>query len=306
LKKNGKSPRYVVLRQIYDKYIRGLPVDALIPTIAHVALSPSVHAVITDERTDFIDTRQAFEDINLMQTLPSIFSDWKIRLDDELIRMVQVDLSEPFTKDQLLLATTVFYCDSCHIDLFYPQVLVHRCPRPFKAIVVNCLECRPWNFSRNIKFYPHVHQAAVDIIDILGLDPKTVTAKDMMVRNSVLQCLDCRATRQGRMTMIWSRGIEHSREQHNCRPSMVSWKVPGDEGQLTLQARLAQALSANDCLDSVRPRFMCGVCRRKETLVGLKQHLSLAHEIQNPGEHDILPHPDAIQAPMPCVLPETD
>ena len=33
---------------------------------------------------------------------------------------------------------------------------------------------------------------------------------------------------------------------------------------------------------------------------------SFRHEIQNPGEHDILSHPDAIQAPMPCVLPETD
>ena len=42
-----------------------------------------------------------------------------------------------------------------------------------------------------------------------------------------------------------------------------------------LQARLAQALAASDCLNSV-PRFMCGVCRRKETLVGLKEHLSSA------------------------------
>ena len=201
------SSRYVVLKEIYDVYIRGLPADALIPTIADVALSPSVHAIIMDQRTDFIVTQQTFEDINLMQTLPSIFSDWKIRLDDELIRMVQVELSEPFTKEQLVLATTVFYCDSCHIDLFYPRVLVHRCPIPFKAIVVNCLECPLWNSSRNIKFYRHVHQAAVDIIDILGFDPKAVTAKDMMVRNSVLQCLDCRATRQERMTMIWHRAV---------------------------------------------------------------------------------------------------
>ena len=201
------SSRYVVLREIYDEYIRGLPADALIPTISDVTLSPSVDAIITDERTDFIVTRQTFEDINLMQNMPSIFSDWKIRLEDELIRMVQVKLSEPFTKDQLLLATTVFYCDACHIDLFYPQVLVHRCPIPFRDIVVNCLECPAWNSSGNIKFDRNVHQAAVDIIDILVLDPKVVTAKDMTVRNSVLQCLDCRATYQGRMTMIWSRAV---------------------------------------------------------------------------------------------------
>ena len=201
------SSRYVVLRQIYDRYILELPADALIPTVKDVALSPPVHAIITDERTDFEVTQQTFEDINLMQTLPSIFSDWKIRLDDELVRMVQVGLSEPFTKDQLLLATTVFYCGACHIDLFYPQVLVHRCPTPFKAIVVNCLECPAWNSSGNIKFARYGHQAAIDIINILGLDPKTVTAEDMSVRNSVLQCLDCRATRQGRMTMIWSLAV---------------------------------------------------------------------------------------------------
>ena len=201
------SSRYVVLQKIYDEYIRGLPADALIPTVADVDLFPPVHAIITDERSDFIVTRQTFEDINLMQTLPSIFSDWKIRLDDELVRMVQVELSEPFTKDQLLLATTVFYCSACDIDLFYPQVLVHRCPVPFKVSVANCLECPAWNSSGNIKFDGNVHQAAIDIIDILGLDPKTVTAEDMSVRNSVLQCLDCRATRQGRMTMIWSRAV---------------------------------------------------------------------------------------------------
>jgi hypothetical protein len=201
------SSRYAVLQKIYDEYIRGLPADALIPTVADVALSPPVHAIIADERTDFVVTRQTFEDVNLMETLPSIFSDWKIRLDDELIRMVQVKLSEPFTKDQLLLATTVFYCDACHVDLFYPQVLVHRCPTPFRIDVVNCLECPAWNSSGNIKFNRNVHQAAIDIIDMLGLDPKVVTAEDMTVRNSVLQCLDCRATRQGRMTMVWSRAV---------------------------------------------------------------------------------------------------
>jgi hypothetical protein len=192
------SSRYVVLQKIYDEYIHGLPADALIPTVADVALSPPVHAIITDERTDFIVTRQTFEDINLMETLPSIFSDWKIRLDDELIRMVQVELSEPFTKDQLLLATTVFYCEACHINLFYPRVLVHRCSSGiFHA----------WNSSGNIKFDRDVYQAAIDIINILGLDPKTVTAEDMTARNSVVQCLNCGTARLGRMTMIWSRAV---------------------------------------------------------------------------------------------------
>ena len=200
------ASRYFDLREIYDEYISGLPADALIPTVADVALTPSVDAIIKDERTD-IDTRKTFGDINLMQTLPSIFSDWKIRLDDELVRMVKMEFSETFTKDQLLLATTVFYCGACHIELFYPRVLVHRCPIPFKDIVVNCLECPAWNSSGNIKFNKNIHQAAIDIIDILGLDPKTVTAEDMTVKNSVLQCLDCRITRHGRMTMIWSRAV---------------------------------------------------------------------------------------------------
>ena len=101
---------------------------------------------------------------------------------------------------------------------------------------------------------------------------------------------------------------------------MISWKVPGHDGQLTLQARIAQAFAD---LESVLPKFMCGVCRRKETLVELKQHLLLAwvnllylenwfiflsfrHGIQNPGEHDILFHPDAIRALLPFSLPETD
>ena len=76
--------------------------------------------------------------------------------------MVRVRLSEPFTKDQLLLAT-----------LFYPQVLVHQCLPPYNTI----------EFDRN------VHQATIDIIDILGLDPKVVTFEDM--------CLDC--VREGRL-----------------------------------------------------------------------------------------------------------
>ena len=198
------TSRYDILRKICDEYIRGLPDNALIPTVADIALSPSVYAIIVDERTDFIVTRQTFEDINLMQTFPSIFSDWRIRLDNELIGMVQVKISEPFTKDQLLLATTVFYCDTCHIDLFYPHVLIHRCP---SSIATYRLGYPAWNSSGNIKFDRNAHQAAIDIIDILGLDPKVVTAEDMTVSNRVLQCLDCRATRQGRMTMIWSRAV---------------------------------------------------------------------------------------------------
>jgi len=221
--------------------------------------------------------------------------------------MVQVKLSEPFTKDQLLLATTVFYCGVCQMDLFYPQVLVHKCSTSLYQSNPGPTQYLAWNSCGNIKFVRNVHQAVIDIINILGLDPNTVTADDMIVSNRVLQCLDCRATRQGRMTMIWSRAVEHSRKEHNRLPSMISWKVPGPEGQSTLQARLAQTFAASsDHLNSVQPRFMCGVCRRRKTLVGLNQHLLSAHGIQNPGEHDILFHPDAIQASMPCVLPETD
>ena len=209
LRQISLSSRYVVLQNFYNEYICGLPADhdALIPNIADVALFPPLRAILTDERNDFRVTRQTFVNINLMRTLPSIVSEWRLRLDDQLIRMVQVKISEPFTKDQLLLATTVFYCDTCHIDLFYPQVLIHQCSPPCKNIVVNPLQCPTWNSSENIKFDRNVHQAAIDIIDILGLDPKFVTAEDMAVRNSVLQCLDCRATRQGRKTMIWSRAV---------------------------------------------------------------------------------------------------
>ena len=96
------SSLYAVLQRLYNEYKRGLPADALIPMVADVGLSPSVHAIITDEQT----------------------IDWKVRLDDKLARMVQAKLSEPFTKDRLLLAITVFYCDACN------QVLVHTCSRP--------------------------------------------------------------------------------------------------------------------------------------------------------------------------------
>ena len=182
------SSRCVVLQEICNKYIRGLPDDALIPTIADIALSPLINPIITDERTDFKVTRQTFEDLNLMQILPSIFSDWKIRLDDELVRMVQVELSEPFTKDQLLLATTVFYCDTCRINLFYPRVLVHECSSTYQR---NPFECPAWNSSGNIKFNRDLHQATIDIIDILGLNPKVVTFEDMTDSNIVPQCLNC-------------------------------------------------------------------------------------------------------------------
>ena len=52
-------------------------------------------------------------------------------------------------------------------------------------------------------------------------------------------------------------------------------------------------------------------CRRKllfgdYDICGLVYFLSCRHGIQNPGAHDILSHPDAIQAPLPCVLPEID
>ena len=142
--------------------------------------------------------------MNFIQALPSIVSDWKVRLDDKLVLMVQAKISEPFTKDQLLLATTVFYCGACHMELFYPQVLVHQCSSSYQKTVESPLRCRAWNSSRNIKFSRNVHQAAIDIIDILGLDPKSVTADDMTVKNRKLQCLDCRTCREGRMTMIWN------------------------------------------------------------------------------------------------------
>ena len=88
------------------------------------------------------------------------------------------------------------------MDLFYPQVLVHKCSTLYRSNLPLA-----WNSSGSIIFDRNVHQAAIDVIDILGLDPKSVTAEDMIASNRVLQCLDCRATRQGRMTMIWSKAV---------------------------------------------------------------------------------------------------
>ena len=64
---------------------------------------------------------------------------------------------------------------------------------------------------------------------------------------------------------------------------MISWKVAGHDGQLTLQARMAQAHAASDHI-SVQPKFMCGVCRQEETLVGLNQHLLSVWVIFTCGE----------------------
>ena len=138
-----------------------------------------------------------------MQTLPSIVSDWKVRLDDELVGMVQVKLSQNISFCLLPLSFTVTLAT---MDLFYPKVLVQTCSSN-RINVRDPLQCPAWNSSGNIKFDRNVHQAAIDIIDILGLDPKTVTAKDKTVRNRVVQCLDCRTTRPGEMTMIWSRAV---------------------------------------------------------------------------------------------------
>jgi len=109
-----------------------------------------------------------------VQTFPSIVSDWKTRLEDELIQMVQVSLSEPFTKGHLPLATTIFYCSACHIKLFYPQVLVHQCSTLERK--VDPAQCLAWNSFGNIKFRRDIHQAAIDIVDLFGLDPKVTTA----------------------------------------------------------------------------------------------------------------------------------
>ena len=85
------SLRYRVLQEIYDKYIRGLrPMLHKCP-ILQTLLSPPIRSILKNKLSDFIDT-QTFENINFMQILPSIVSDWKIQLDDELIRMVQVKL----------------------------------------------------------------------------------------------------------------------------------------------------------------------------------------------------------------------
>lgn len=203
------SPRYKVLQSIYHEYICGLPANALLPNIADLALSPPINAVLTDKRTDFNVTWETFKNINLVQILPSVISDWKTRLEGELVQMMKVKLSKPITKDHLLLATTIFYCDKCNMNLFYPRVLVHRCSTPYMAwpAEMEPANCPAWNSSKSIMFNLNVHLAAVDIIHILGLDPKVTTAEDMAARNSVLQCMDCRKTRQGRQTMVWSRAV---------------------------------------------------------------------------------------------------
>ena len=181
-----------------------------IHNVADVGLSPPVHAILISR---LIPTLQLTRDL------------WKHKSDANLpFRHLRLEnpadrpdgagyTSRTFHKGSSSLATTMFHCDACHTNLSCPRFLVHQCPAPYNARwyrmdPVQCpSQCPAWNSSGDIKSKRDIHQAVIDIVYILGLDPRVVTAEDMTTRNSILQCLDSRASRQGRMTMIWSRAV---------------------------------------------------------------------------------------------------
>ncbi|KAH9912711.1 uncharacterized protein B0H18DRAFT_1052651 [Fomitopsis serialis] len=149
------------------------------------------------------------------------------------------------TVDPLELATTSFRCLICNHRLYYPGALAHACLR---APLFQRGHDDVYGQFLSKKFKNHGHLLAIcfdrlgvsapsadalKLIELCGMDPKVVTAKEM-------DALDVRFVRNNEDVMTW-----RSAMFHQTRPSSIkSWRLAtsyevadAKEHELGIQAR---------------------------------------------------------------------
>ncbi|KAF8162825.1 hypothetical protein B0H34DRAFT_296399 [Crassisporium funariophilum] len=307
--------RYKYLQAELDDCRSTLSPDVVIPDISAIAAFPLVKTMLEAVTTDIPLTAETSENHSLSRIIPNVLTEWRLETDNKLLKLLQ-EVHPTSTKYQLPLATTMFCCIRCNQRTIpYPRVLTHACAfLPIRHADGWPIYCQPadrlpWNADACIKFSSNASKAAIDVVNLLNLDPAVATAREMDDMKCMLQCMTCKETPSGRMSMEWSRAVSHSLLTHTCQPSAISWNIPGPQGrsmlheQLTVEEITEERQSMRS--PSYMPRFMCAHCEKRDFHFRLKEHLSTAHDIETTSKGDIIVHPDADPL-LPCCLPEIE
>ncbi|KAI5900811.1 uncharacterized protein SCHCODRAFT_02695968 [Schizophyllum commune H4-8] len=173
--------RYRLLTKVYGDFCRDQPVRAILPGVGDIATVATVVHLIEDTLTHVELTEPTLRAV--LNNIPQrFFDEWRERCDNALLKVLNIRRrTNPATKADLELATTVFTRTDLKMEFPYPNVLVARdmvrwrfeeLESPARA---HCGQ-KSWSTEYLSVSYAHI---AKQLVVLAGMDPKKATAEDM-------------------------------------------------------------------------------------------------------------------------------
>ncbi|KAI0721701.1 hypothetical protein C8T65DRAFT_724501 [Cerioporus squamosus] len=212
-KKRIDAARRLVLRSRFELFAkavntyRGLQErrkreSDLSPHMVDLAVMDEFKAILDVPGTETVDL-SVLEDADVMRNkLDAAHLRWREERKSELTVMVRDALDVPDGVDPLTLACALFECNVCgRADLRYPGVVAHICARGFHlgqdlyGSTASAFWSRkgsrsPWS-KRDLSFSTLAASLLRPILEASGLDPKSVTIRDVGSCPARLICEGC-------------------------------------------------------------------------------------------------------------------
>lgn len=197
---------------LYTEWWRMQPDKVVLPRAVDIVCRPDMLALIRAPVEQEVD----FEPF--VERFPDWAQEWRKSCDDELRKII---LNSPEFEgkilsgvDPLSLAVVIFTCTQCpgRLSSLYPHVLGHSCTHEIVRLredlglehedlvtlsivqdpIRSDLGFRPWS-AKHFKMGVW-HQQAVDIIELCGQDPETVTQEEMDALPARIWCEECESS----------------------------------------------------------------------------------------------------------------
>lgn len=174
----------------------------ILPECADVLFHPIFTEVIEAPPATQV-TEASFNDA--LSRVPEIVAEWQANCENALIALLPTGNSSAGSdhSTQLTLAATVWNCSNCNHNIWYPDVLTHRCLTWFHSTkdlppaeqqygyTYQFLKSRRW-FVNFLKVDQVACGNAEKIIRACNLDPGTVTVAEMDGLGSSFMCSYCK------------------------------------------------------------------------------------------------------------------
>lgn len=213
------------LHEVVKTYASSVPANTVAPGVGDFFRHKEILDFVID--TPSISSPSDFNPIR--PRLPEIAKELLAQMKDRLLAVIKETageyVSDPATV--LELATTTFECETCRQEmnrypsspadpLRYPRILAHGCARKGKstwnmkdavdkdtAALENVTHKCSWNRHKVVKFDKDSAKVLKDVVELCGLDPKTMTKAAMDELDPIIECLACNSRNHGRMIMRW-------------------------------------------------------------------------------------------------------
>ncbi|PCH43514.1 hypothetical protein WOLCODRAFT_138386, partial [Wolfiporia cocos MD-104 SS10] len=279
--------------------VRATAATQMEPFISDYAFMPEFRSIIEspDEREVTRETLDALRDL-----LPSLVVSWQADLKSRFVDLVKSKITAPEGVDVCNLAITCVECRACHMLLWFPGLLAHRCfrsirmdsygmdpnPDAYESIVASVMSDRRPQFTMLEVPDDTALDRSRNIVRLCKLDPATATTQDM-------DALDIRLSNVSN-NETWDRTWRAAMHS-GCtfpRPLGVEWS-------LVPQSRMDELRERERAYLKRRVIWCCALCSysfhhgsRIWDYADIKTHMLLQHLIELPSEanDDIFMHAD--------------